>query len=216
MPEYCTCGAALPPDARFCHKCGKPLQEEFARAQEPEPQPEPLPEFPPLPPLVLNFHNPVAVRTGLTMASLAALFSWLPFLNLGFVAWWVLAGYFSVSLYRRRTGQLLTVRNGLQMGWITGILTFAMMTVLFTLSLVPLALSKGGLPALFQQQLRTMSPNDPNLEQAVRIFQTPAGVATVLLFTLAVFFALITFLCTIGAALGAKLGGRGSGASYSA
>ena len=22
--EFCTCGAQLPPDARFCHKCGKP------------------------------------------------------------------------------------------------------------------------------------------------------------------------------------------------
>ena len=30
MPEFCTCGAELPPDARFCHRCGKPQREETA------------------------------------------------------------------------------------------------------------------------------------------------------------------------------------------
>ena len=28
MPDFCTCGAELPPDARFCHRCGKPQREE--------------------------------------------------------------------------------------------------------------------------------------------------------------------------------------------
>ena len=32
VPEYCTCGAQLPPDARFCHKCGKP-QYDYARGR---------------------------------------------------------------------------------------------------------------------------------------------------------------------------------------
>ena len=27
MPETCTCGAQLPPDSLFCHKCGKPQRE---------------------------------------------------------------------------------------------------------------------------------------------------------------------------------------------
>ena len=27
MPEFCSCGSELPPDALFCHKCGKPQRE---------------------------------------------------------------------------------------------------------------------------------------------------------------------------------------------
>ena len=38
MPLRCTCGAALPEDARFCHKCGKPqLEEDIARLASQEP-----------------------------------------------------------------------------------------------------------------------------------------------------------------------------------
>ncbi|MFB3825971.1 MAG: zinc ribbon domain-containing protein [Bryobacteraceae bacterium] len=205
MPEYCTCGAELPPDARFCHKCGKPQGEQSMLAPEPE---APRAEPPPPPPAV-SFRNPIAVRVGFTVASAAALLSWLPLVNLGFVIWWTLAGFFAVYLYRRRTGQQLSIRGGLQMGWITGMLTFAIMTVLFTASMVPLAAAKGGFSAVFQQQIRSMAQNDPNFEQAARLFQTPAGVATVLIFTLALFFAMIMFLCTAGAAVGAKLIGRG-------
>jgi len=192
----------LPPDAVFCHKCGKPQRAEQIEAGEPE---LPVAAAPVVAPLPVNFHNPIAVRAGLTMASLAALLSWLPFLNLGLVVWWLLAGFFSVYLYRYRTGQSLTMRGGLQMGWITGILTFALTMLLFTFSLVVLALSKGGFTNLLQQA-RQMAPNDPNLEQAVRAFQTPTVAATAILFTLALFFALIMLLCTLGAALGARMG----------
>ena len=38
VPEFCTCGAQLPPDARFCHKCGKP-QYDYPGVEEPEPAP---------------------------------------------------------------------------------------------------------------------------------------------------------------------------------
>src|ERR1017187_9471093 len=30
MPEFCTCGAQLPPDSLFCHKCGKPQRDVMA------------------------------------------------------------------------------------------------------------------------------------------------------------------------------------------
>jgi len=38
MSEFCSCGAQLPPDALFCHKCGKPQRELVA--PEPEVQAE--------------------------------------------------------------------------------------------------------------------------------------------------------------------------------
>src|SRR6202034_1529404 len=41
VPEFCTCGAQLPPDARFCHKCGKP-QYDYPGLDEPEPATPPV------------------------------------------------------------------------------------------------------------------------------------------------------------------------------
>ena len=66
MPEFCTCGAQLPPDALFCHKCGKPQREliapEFHVPEHAEFAPPPA--APPLSPeaLPMNFRNPVALR----------------------------------------------------------------------------------------------------------------------------------------------------------
>ena len=68
MPEFCSCGAQLPPDARFCHKCGKPQRAEILVEEEPEPtaiQEARLPPPSAPTPAALNFRNPVAVRVGL-------------------------------------------------------------------------------------------------------------------------------------------------------
>jgi hypothetical protein len=211
MDEFCSCGAQLPPDARFCHKCGKPqgaapVAEEAPLPPVADAEPHvPKPHLPGPP----SFHNPVAVRIGLGTASLAALLSWLPFFNFGFLLWWTAAGFFSVFLYRRKTGQWLTVRGGLRLGWITGILTFVIMTVLLTVSIVPAAMTRGGLGALLQQQLRSSMPaGDPNLQEALRVFESPAGLATMLLLVLFLFFIVVTLLATVGGAIGAKIGGR--------
>ena len=143
------------------------------------------------------------------MGSVAALLSWLPFLNFGSLLWWTAAGFFAALLYRRRTGQFLTVRGGLRLGWITGILTFVIMTVLLTVSIIPVALSRNGLGTLQQQIRSSMPAGDPNVQEMMRIFETPAGLATVLICALLLFFVLITLLATMGGALGAKVGGRG-------
>ncbi len=151
MSLVCTCGATLPSDARFCHKCGKPqfvptpaeLESEMHGAGAAEASRAGMVFSVAKGPL--NFRDPVAVRVGLSMASLAAMLSWVPFINLGFLIWWLAAGFFAVYLYTRRTGQTLSFRNGLRMGWITGVLTFAITTVLFTISMISLAMSGGGL-----------------------------------------------------------------------
>ena len=209
MPDYCNCGAQLPPDAIFCHKCGKPQRE----LTEPEPAPVPEEESPvaavpveqiAAEPLPLNFHNPLAVRIGLSMATIATLLSWLPFVN---IALWGAAGFFAVFFYRRRTGHLLTVRSGLRMGWITGVLMFAITTVVFTATVIPIAMS-GGLATLFQSQLKNLPADDPNMQEALRYLQTGSGIAMLMIFTLAMLFVFITCLSMVGGALGAKLTGR--------
>src|ERR1044071_8323555 len=65
VPEFCTCGARLPEDARFCHKCGKPQRDEPLMVEEARPPP-PFPRDVPVvlaPPI--GFHNGPAVRIGL-------------------------------------------------------------------------------------------------------------------------------------------------------
>jgi hypothetical protein len=207
MPDFCTCGAQLPPDSLFCHKCGKPQRE----IMEPEPQPESVAEFiPPAAPPVdtppqpaaLNFHNLVAVRIALVVAPVAFLLSWIPALNL---VLWIAAGFLAVFFHRRRTGDLLNVRAGVRLGWITGVLMFAITTVIFTLTVVPLA-ANGGIANLFRQQLK--NPSDPNVQEALRMLETAPGMATVLLVMLFMLFVFITLLSMAGGALGAKFVSR--------
>src|ERR1039458_7180113 len=109
MPEFCTCGAQLPPESLFCHKCGKPQRAIVEPGVDPEAEPvavvaEPVAVVAQA--LPLDFHNPVAVRIGGTVALVATLLSWIPALNLFL---WLAAGFFAVIFYRRRTGALLNV-----------------------------------------------------------------------------------------------------------
>jgi zinc-ribbon domain len=211
--EYCTCGAELPPDARFCHRCGKPQREEMVPELAQQRPPLALPPQEHRRPARLDFHNATAVRISLLIASLASLLSALPALAagvLGLIVWWLLAGAMSAWLYRRRTGQFLTVNGGLRVGWITGLIGSAITAVLFTVSVAPLA-HNGGIAALYQEQLRKMSVSDPNVQEALKILQSPSGLAAFLIVALLFFFAFITLLASAGGALGAKLGGKPSG-----
>jgi hypothetical protein len=203
MPDFCTCGAQLPPDSLFCHKCGKPQRE----VVEPEPLPATVDEFvppavPPIdtapPPPTLNFHNLVAVRIAFVIAPVAFMLSWIPALNL---ILWIAAGFLAVFFHRRRTGDLLNVRAGVRLGWITGVIMFAITTVIFTLTVVPLA-ANGGIANLFRQQLK--NPSDPNVQEALRMLETTPGMATVLVVMLFMLFVFITLLSMAGGALGAK------------
>jgi hypothetical protein len=201
MPEFCTCGAQLPPDSLFCHKCGKP-QRELA---EPEiltpaiPPPvagAPAPSFVTAPRFAMpvSFRNPVAVRISLLVGFVAMLFSFLPIVN------WLAAGFFAVLFYRRKTHNLLNVGAGMHLGWITGLVMFTLWGVLLTAE----GLS-GKLTAIFQEQLKNLpSANDPTVQQVAQFMASGPG----LLIMLAIGFVLITCVSMAGGALGAKMVGR--------
>jgi hypothetical protein len=197
MPEFCTCGAQLPPDALFCHKCGKPQRElvipetTAPAATDKPPEPAPAVSTPAAQPVPLNFHNRAAVRIALLMAGLATLLSFLLYVN------WFLAGFLAVFLYRRRTGQTLNLESGVRMGWITGLMMFAMMVAVlgcFALSVHAI----GGISAL-QQQLKGMV--DPKVIESFKMLQNPGELALVLV----QFFVFTTLLSMAGGALGVKL-----------
>lgn len=197
MPEYCTCGAQLPPDARFCHKCGKPQREEDVPVEE---QPVALPILPTpvvVEPPPIGFRNATAVRvalaTGVPMFLLSAVAGPLA------LAVPVAGGFFAVYLYRRRTGEKITVLAGARLGWISGIIVFAIVTVLLTL--VMLMLSQPDFVQSMRDQMAKMSSiSQDELTKRIELLRTPSGLALGLLDT----FLSYTLLTALGGAVGAK------------
>jgi hypothetical protein len=206
VPEFCTCGAQLPPDARFCHKCGKP-QYDYMPVEEAEAEPTPQPAPPELKPLRfpadIGFHNGLAVRIGFIAAMGAVMVSLfpIPFPWIRLPLAFVLAGFLAVFLYSRRTGQTLSIRSGARMGWITGIFSFTLVTILFTVAAVA-ASSQGE----FAKQFRSQFPaNDARADMAQQLLSNPAMIAGVVVLYLMLFFVVFTALPIIGGALGAKV-----------
>jgi hypothetical protein len=200
MPEFCSCGAQLPNDALFCHKCGK--------AQRDIVVPEPIPTREEAPPPVvavspapaLNFHNPVAIRIALMVAVTATALGFVvPLLN------WPAAGFFAVWFYSRRTGSLLNVGAGAKLGWITGVLMFGPWALIFAAQQFAAARS-GKLAAQLQDQLtRNMPAQDPAVQQMINMVQSGPGLIAAVVFALIALFFFITGLSMAGGALGAKM-----------
>jgi hypothetical protein len=164
---------------------------------------EPTPQ-----PLAINFHNRIAVRVGMLAAAISSLLISVPipglFSLLWLLIWLVAAGFGAVYLYQRRTGEFLSTRNGARMGWITGVFCFAIATIFFTISVIAIS-SKGGLAEFYREQFEHQAGAGVNIDQVLKILESPAGLATILLFTLILLFFLFTLLPTLGGVLGAKV-----------
>ncbi len=205
MADFCTCGAELPPDALFCHKCGKPQREGFlpepevtVREEPVEPKPEVKPAAP-----EIGFHNSMAVRVGFLAGSVAFLLGLLPVPFLGRIILLLGAGFFSVFLYRRRSGQSLSVGNGARIGWMSGLFCFVIITLLFTVNmlLISFVAKEGGMAGFYREQLGNMGMPEESIREVVEILGNPWRMGA-LLFSL---FFLFTGLLTAGGALGAKM-----------
>ena len=204
MPDVCTCGARLLPDSLFCHKCGKPQREEPVLVED-EPVIEAPVEIPPPlpPPPQISFHNGLAVRVALVAGALAFFCS----LITGQISntqplalvWMAGGGFLAVYLYKRRTGQRLSVANGARLGWICGI--FGFVVVIIALAGTALMLSDPAMVAAMRDQLHSRGIPDTAADQMMNIFHTPSGLTSALL----VSFVMFTILPACGGALGAKL-----------
>ncbi|MGA2185044.1 MAG: zinc ribbon domain-containing protein [Bryobacteraceae bacterium] len=198
MPEHCTCGVQLPPDARFCHKCGKP------QFDYPEPEPEPVSE--PVAAAVakrpddtgISFHNRTAVRVSFLAALVAFLLTAIPLPPLitviRLLVCFVAAGFLAVYVYKRRTGQTVTVRAGARLGWMTGIFSFTILTVLLA----------GGMLLLSTFRQDFMG-KDPNVDRLIHMMDDQGTMVSALLSGLLVLFVLYTLLPMLGGALCAKV-----------
>jgi hypothetical protein len=216
VEERCTCGAVLPPDARFCHRCGRPLP-----GTEPVPEPEEQgagePAADPIPVLILtgkpapqpdiNFRNGAAVRVGFLAAALAQMVVTLTSAaGAGILLPVVLlaGGAYAVVLYRRRTGVGLSVIAGARIGWITGVFSFLITTVLFTLAMAMLAASDQLLKAWRESATSFGLPAEA-ADQIQKLMDNPPVFIMTILVGLFFQFLLLTLLCSLGGALGARL-----------
>lgn len=202
VPLQCTCGAALPEDARFCHKCGKPqYEEDLAREQVEIVTPAQSPVEPPTA-LKIDFSNRLAVVTTLLVSGIM-LFAlnllsvvipvpiWPPLLFSG-------SGFLAVLLYTRRSGQTVSPRSGARIGWMTGVWSFLVLTVLAGLVAL-LVISSAEVRDTIQNQILA-SANESTRQQLTDIFQKPGEFVTRLVLSLLV----MVGLATIGGWLGAK------------
>jgi len=218
---HCTCGARLVDDARFCHRCGRPVREDDPLLLPPEPEesPEPEVETPPsgenrdpepfVPLADVSFRSPLAVRTGFLAASLVQLAIMLiAMVHLVQLLPLVLAagGAYSVVLFCRRSGRILSVTEGARMGWIAGVFGFVISTVLFTAALVA---SGRSFVNLVQENLKAAQLDSEATSKALELISNPQVLAGFIVLMLLFNFLLVAVVSSLGGALGARLARRG-------
>ena len=200
MELRCTCGAYLPNDARFCHKCGKPQYEEdvarLAAENTPGPVQAPLdiPTTTKAPPI--GFGNLRAVTITIAVAAITliplSLAMIAPPLSLIVLAG---AGYCAAYFYRKQTAQPLTPGGGAYLGVMTGLWLF----VVFALCAAVVSV-KVSSPTDLAVMKATLSrvPGAANMLDDPHQFIVTIGESLVILF----------FLSTLSAAFGGMLAAR--------
>jgi hypothetical protein len=204
VPEFCTCGAQLPPDALFCHKCGKLQRDEpLPVPDELVPPPVAVVSAQPTGPPEIGFHNAQAVRVAFLVGSVAFLLFSLPFHIVLKLLFLLGAGVFSVFLYGRRSGYSVEIGGGARIGWITGLFCFVILTVLFaaSMALLSVLLRDPATATQFREQMGAMGMSPEKVQQATELFQSPVQVLGALLSL----FVTSTLIPALGGMLGARL-----------
>ena len=187
--------------------CGRPLTAEAAAADAPRrtgrtaPRPEGAIE---LSAPSVGFGNPQALRAAYLPALLAAFLSQLPFLNFLCLIWYPGAGFLSVHLYRRRSGNSPTTRDGVKLGWMAGLMSFGITLALGALgNLFPG--EQPDLSDILRRQVEQTPMQDEIRRQMLEMIDNPAALATLIVFALLTTLAITVGLTMMGGALGAKV-----------
>ena len=221
MQVRCSCGAYPPEDARFCHKCGRPLfEEDDARLSELSSEAAPVAASapvgpPPLPAAVasnINFHNSRAVTVSIMVAALTLLLLFTlatvapPVVPFVFCA----GGFLATLVYRRRTGESISVQSGARMGFMTCL--WAFVVVLLMSCLVVAILASPEARQTIQQQTPTAFQGNPQMAEAMaktlKSLDNPSDFIVNLIFGIVFMFCVWSLLSMLGGILAAKLAGR--------
>lgn len=203
MEQRCTCGAVLPEDARFCHKCGKPqYEEDIARLAGDSPTPAlPAAAPPAVVPPRISFSNSRAVVVSLAVAAV----SLLGLCAAAFIApllWPVVlcgAGFAAVTLYKRQSAEPLSPAAGARLGWMTGLWLFLVFAISAALTSIYLASPNG------REALKAL----PNIPELAKMLDNPHQFLMSVLASIIPTFLMVTLLPGLGGMLGAKLVTRG-------
>ncbi|MBV9302320.1 MAG: zinc ribbon domain-containing protein [Acidobacteriaceae bacterium] len=198
MQPRCTCGAVLPDDARFCHKCGKPQYEEDIARLTPEPvpvarTPVPLPE-----PRRISFSNSRAVGITLAVAACTLFGIGIATLVSPFLAPIVLcaAGAIAAKLYKGRSVEPLSPAGGARLGWMTGLWLFAVVVICLAFFSVAITSPSG----------RELLKSIPTNAEVAKMLANPHEFLADLPVGMIQTFLFVTLLPGLGGMLGAKLG----------
>ncbi len=205
METRCTCGAVLPEDARFCHRCGKPqYEEDIIRLSEPTPALPPPPEMAPQAASSrISFRNGRAVAVSIVVATIALLGMGFISLLSPLLAPFALcgAGFLTVVIYRRRSSEHISTVAGARLGWMTGLWLFLITFVGLALFALYIS-SPSGLAAL--RAATNVMPN-PDL---AKILNDPQGFLASIPREIAGWFLTVTLLPGLGGMLAAKFPSR--------
>jgi hypothetical protein len=206
--ENCDCGwAGIPQGASFCPGCGRPLTANareserqanaFQRPRAEEEESGPLDR--------VTFGTPGALRSCYWSAAFAAIIMSLPYATLLCFIVYPGAGFYSVHSFRRQTRRRVTLRAGAKLGFLTGVITFALLLILMTI-----ASTMPGTPGFSAtlDELETTFQQQGDAEIAARIQKLraePTQLALMALIGLSIGFCVTTGFATAGGALGAKV-----------
>lgn len=203
MQERCTCGAVLPEDARFCHKCGRPLFEEDAvrlAAQETALVPPPSQIAPPPPHVsTIGFSNLRAVLITMAVAAISLVALCAAAMIAPVLGPLVLcaAGFAATKIYKSRSTETISTGSGAYLGLMTGLWLFLVVAVCAGITSVYVSSPEG------RDMMKAAMPKMP---EVAKMLDNPHQ------FVISIVEGLIPtfFIATISAAFGGMLAARGS------
>jgi hypothetical protein len=215
MEQPCyKCGQAIEEGVPFCPHCSAPQirvvipdppQATAASTRMGIPVPPVDTAASPRMPVPLRFAS--AIRPCALAAFLAALSM---FLGLAFPAATLGAGFLAVALYRWRTAGAVRAGLGAQLGAISGILCFGILSAFIALAAaVPDYRIKLREQVIdYMQKAAASRPADPQVQALIEQIKTPDGFAMILIIGSVLLFVFFIGLGTLGGALGGAVLGR--------
>lgn len=204
----CTCGAQLPDDARFCHRCGKPqYEEDIARIEQMQ---IPAPTVAPPPSGKIDFANRKAVLVSIAV-SMLTLFVFtassvlMPFAaSLLILPLFCFAGFTAARWYTKQTGEAITAQAGARLGFMTALWAFLVVVVICVLMAIFVSNTqlRDELVSIINAQ------SNPAALQIAKMLDDPRRFILLMMGELLVNFCLFTFPSMLGGMLSVRFSAK--------